>query len=125
MALKHLLALLSMELAQVNRSPQELPAPTRNNLKEIQKRCSEIANDVQSLSHQLHLSKLDFLGIAAAIKGFCNELSRQQRSLNLGKLPVEIGYNRLLHLPKLGQAGLERVICYPMGPLREQPWRQC
>jgi signal transduction histidine kinase len=32
---------------------------------------------VQSLSHQLHSSKLDYLGAVSAIKGFCNEFSKQ------------------------------------------------
>jgi signal transduction histidine kinase len=46
-------------------------------LVDIQKHCSQIAYDVQSLSHQLHSSKLDYLGITAAIRGFCNEFSKQ------------------------------------------------
>jgi PAS domain S-box-containing protein len=73
------LALLSMELDQVNRSPQLLPTATKDNLKEIQKHCTELAGDVQSLSHQLHSSKLDLLGIAKAIKGFCKEVSKQHK----------------------------------------------
>ena len=41
-------------------------------------RASEIATDIQSLSHELHSSKLDLLGITAAMKGFCDEFSSQQ-----------------------------------------------
>jgi PAS domain S-box-containing protein len=71
------LALLSMEIEQTNRSSNELSKPTKTSLEEIRRHCSEIAGDVQSLSHQLHSSKLDYLGITAAIRGFCNEFSKQ------------------------------------------------
>jgi PAS domain S-box-containing protein len=71
------LALLAMELEQANRSANESPTITRRHLEEIRNHCSEIADDVQSLSHQLHSSRLDLLGIAAAIKGFCNEFAKQ------------------------------------------------
>jgi PAS domain S-box-containing protein len=71
------LALLSMELERVNRNPSGLPKFVADDISQIRTQCSEIANDVQSLSHQLHSSSLDYLGIAAAIKGCCKELSKQ------------------------------------------------
>jgi PAS domain S-box-containing protein len=71
------LALLSMELEVANRNANKSPAATKRSLEDIQKHCSEIAGDVQSLSHQLHSSRLDYLGIVAAIRGFCGELSKQ------------------------------------------------
>jgi signal transduction histidine kinase len=45
----------------------------------IQQQASEIAVDVQGLSHDLHSSKLELLGITAAMKGFCREFSDQKR----------------------------------------------
>jgi PAS domain S-box-containing protein len=71
------LALLSMEIEQTNRATDGSPAATKRSLEEIRRHCSEIAGDVQSLSHQLHSSKLEYLGVAAAIRGFCQEFSRQ------------------------------------------------
>jgi PAS domain S-box-containing protein len=47
-------------------------------------RITEIAQDVQALSHRLHSSKLDYLGLATAAKSFCRELSE--------KTKVEIGF---------------------------------
>jgi signal transduction histidine kinase len=44
----------------------------------MQKQVSEIATDIQALSHELHSSKLEYLGIAAAMRGFCQEFSKQQ-----------------------------------------------
>jgi signal transduction histidine kinase len=71
------LALLSMELDQANRSSNGSQEATKKNLHDIRRHCSEIARDVQSLSHQLHSSKLDYLGLAAAIRGFAEEFSKQ------------------------------------------------
>lgn len=71
------LALLSMEIEQANRSSNAPAMAAKERLEEIRKHCSEIAGDVQSLSHQLHSSKLDYLGIVAAIRGFCSEFSKQ------------------------------------------------
>jgi PAS domain S-box-containing protein len=72
------LALLAIKLAQLQQSPpnsSELPS----RIGELQKQTSEIAADIQSLSHELHSSRLQYLGIAAAIKGFCREFGEQQK----------------------------------------------
>ena len=71
------LALLSMELEQAKRVPNGSVTATNRSLEEIRKHCTEIAGDVQTLSHELHSSKLEYLGIAAAIRSFCKEYSRQ------------------------------------------------
>jgi PAS domain S-box-containing protein len=72
------LALLAMKIAQFQQSPpnsSEFPG----RVGELQKQTSEIAADVQSLSHELHSSQLQFLGIAAAMRGFCSEFGEQQK----------------------------------------------
>jgi PAS domain S-box-containing protein len=71
------LALLSMELAQANRSANGSVEATKERLNEIRQHCSEIAKDIQSLSHQLHYSKLDYLGLVGALKGFCRDFAKQ------------------------------------------------
>jgi PAS domain S-box-containing protein len=71
------LALLSMELDQANRGANESTDTMKQRLREIRQHCSEIAGDVQSLSHELHSSRLDYLGIVVAIRGFCHEFSNQ------------------------------------------------
>jgi PAS domain S-box-containing protein len=71
------LALLSIELEQANRSLNGSTVGTEQRLEEIREHCSGIAIDVQSLSHQLHSSKLDYLGVVAAIRGFCKEFAKQ------------------------------------------------
>ena len=46
---------------------------------ELWKHTSEIATDIQTLSHELHSSKLQYLGIEAAMRGFCREFEKQQQ----------------------------------------------
>jgi PAS domain S-box-containing protein len=67
------LALLSVELGHAARSSNG----SANTLEEIRKHCSDIVGDVHALSHRLHSSKLDYLGISAALKGFCEEFAQQ------------------------------------------------
>jgi PAS domain S-box-containing protein len=72
------LALLAIELAQIQKSSSsssEFPGQ----IGKLQMQTSEIAADVQSLSHALHSSKLQYLGLAAALRGFCREFSEQQK----------------------------------------------
>ncbi len=46
---------------------------------ELQQQVAEIASDVQALSHQLHSSRIELLGITAAMRHFCAEFGEQQK----------------------------------------------
>jgi PAS domain S-box-containing protein len=46
---------------------------------ELREQTSEIASDVQSLSHELHSSKLEFLGLAFSMSSFCREFGERQK----------------------------------------------
>jgi signal transduction histidine kinase len=72
------LALLAIELAQLQQKPANSPELS-GRIGQLQKRTSEIAADIQSLSHELHSSRLQYLGIAAAMRGFCKEFGEQQK----------------------------------------------
>jgi PAS domain S-box-containing protein len=71
------LALLAVELDQWGK--EESRANFSENLSHAQKRITEIAKDVQALSHRLHSSKLDYLGLTAAARSFCKELSEKAK----------------------------------------------
>jgi PAS domain S-box-containing protein len=70
------LALLAVELDRHNK---KLPSGVEisNIIEHAQQRIAEITRDVQALSHRLHSSKLDYLGLATAANSFCRELSQQ------------------------------------------------
>ena len=66
------LALLSAQM-----TPNALGG--EHELGKLQKSISEIAGDVQSLSHALHTPKLQILGIAPVFKRFCEEFAHRQK----------------------------------------------
>ena len=73
------LALLANELEQLQ---HKLPDPGHeigSRIRELQQKTFQIAADVQSMSHELHSSKLEYLGIAAAMRGFCQEFGGQHK----------------------------------------------
>jgi PAS domain S-box-containing protein len=72
------LALLSIRL-ELQQSSPDLPAEVCSRMGELGKQASEIANDIQSLSHELHSAKLEYLGLAAATNGFCREFGERQK----------------------------------------------
>ena len=39
----------------------------------------EVETIIQSLSHELHSSKLEYLGLVTAVRGFCSEFAELQR----------------------------------------------
>jgi PAS domain S-box-containing protein len=71
-------ALVAVELQQLQEEPLD-SSGVRSRIAELQKHTTEIAADIQSLSHKLHSSKLQYLGIAAAMRGFCQEFGEQQK----------------------------------------------
>jgi PAS domain S-box-containing protein len=72
------LAMLAVELEQLHQDPPNLPE-VRSRMGELQKQASEIAADIQSLSHELHSAGLHYLGIAGAMRGFCHEFGEKQK----------------------------------------------
>jgi PAS domain S-box-containing protein len=72
------LAMLAVELEMVQAIRPDLPSEIRIRLQELRKQTVEISTNVQALSHDLHTSKLDYLGVVAAMKSWCREFSERQ-----------------------------------------------
>jgi len=72
------LALLAVELEQIQQASPDLPVEVRRRVGKLHKQTSEIATDIQSLSHELHSSKLEYLGLAVAMRSFCREFGKVQ-----------------------------------------------
>jgi signal transduction histidine kinase len=85
--------MLAVELEHL----QDNPAEVESRLQELRKQTTEISNDVQALSHELHSSKLEYLGVVAGIKSWCREFGERQRmevefkSDVVSVLPLEVG----------------------------------
>jgi signal transduction histidine kinase len=72
------LALLAVELDRWKQHISSSPELSEH-IRHAQERISQIAKDVQGLSHRLHSSKLEYLGLATAANSFCKELSEQNK----------------------------------------------
>ena len=72
------LAMLALEFGQVQDNHPNLPPETLNRMHELRQRTSQISADVQALSHDLHSSQLDILGVVGGMKGWCKEFSERQ-----------------------------------------------
>ena len=73
------LALLSLELEGVQEDVPDVASELRTRIGALVNQTAEIVDDVQSLSHELHSSKLEYLGIVGAAKNFCKELGERQK----------------------------------------------
>jgi PAS domain S-box-containing protein len=73
------LALLVNDMEGLEKELQHSAAEAHKRIHEIGKRTAEICSDIQDISHQLHSSKLQYLGIAAAAKIFCKEFSEHEK----------------------------------------------
>jgi PAS domain S-box-containing protein len=88
------LALLSIELERLEQKFHDQAELCRR-LERLQMQTNEISSDVHRLSYKLHPSKLDHLGLAAAVKSLCAEVA------GMSNIEVELfqeGFSA--HLPK-------------------------
>src|SRR5215469_11170293 len=71
------LAMLSLKIEKVSKGWGRGQISVAGQLEQICQQCSTLTGDVQALSHKLHPSILDNLGLATAVKGFCREVAEQ------------------------------------------------
>jgi PAS domain S-box-containing protein len=79
------LALLALKLQTLQESVPDSVGEIRDAIAGAMKDTEDLGTDIQALSHRLHSSKLEHLGLASAAGGFCKELS--------DRLRVEIGFH--------------------------------
>ena len=72
------IVLLAVNLEEVKQGLPASDGRARRRIEEACQRVGELGSDIQALSHRLHSSKLELLGLAAAAAGFCQELSKRQ-----------------------------------------------
>jgi PAS domain S-box-containing protein len=110
---KQRIALLAMNLEALK---QDLPASNGKVIRRIEeasKQTSELASDIQALSHRLHSSKLELLGLVGACQGFCKELSHRQNievAFHSGDLPKNLPQQIALCLFRVLQEALHNAI---------------
>ncbi len=107
------MALLQIGVEQLGEDMPALSVKNREQLRAIVKIAGEISSDIHDLSHQLHPSKLDTLGLVTAVDGFCREISKQHALQidfthrdDLGQMPDGV----TLCLFRIVQEGLRNVV---------------
>jgi signal transduction histidine kinase len=71
------MALLQINVDRLEQDMAELPSKARQDLNNIAELTEECSSELHDISHQLHPSRLDTLGLVAALGGFCREFSVQ------------------------------------------------
>lgn len=111
------LALLTMEVVCASRSVSGSAEATKD-LEQIRQHCSDLARDVQTLSHQLHHSKLDFLGLAVALRGCCRDFAKLYNvkiDFRDQNVPTNLSKGTSLCLFRVAQEALHNAVKYSGG----------
>jgi PAS domain S-box-containing protein len=87
------LALLGISLGQLWKDLPESQVGQRTGVLEILKGTKEMSSDLHSLSHQLHSSKLELVGLVSALSGLCKEMGE--------KYKIDIHFTKIGPLPKI------------------------
>ena len=98
------MALMTNQLYQLMTAVPNLPVGVLPTIDELHNEAEEIAFSVQALSHSLHSSKLQYLGLRRTMKSFCEEFAQQQ------KAHVEFRGNSQSALPPDASLSLLRVL---------------
>ncbi len=98
-------AMLAINLKAVKQDPSFSEAATSRRIEEACAQVSGLENDIQALAHRLHSSGLEYLGLEAAVSGFCREVSEQQN------LSIQVHFDGVPHeLPHEVSLCLFRVL---------------
>jgi signal transduction histidine kinase len=73
------IALLSFGIQRLKERVPESVDDLRRQLDALEKQTSEIATDVQTLSHELHTSQLEYIGLVAVMRDFCTAIAAKQK----------------------------------------------
>lgn len=73
------LAMLSVEIEQLKLNPPNSADELKDQLTGIREAVHGVSKGVQSISHQLHPPLLEYLGLVAAMKNFCQDFAARQK----------------------------------------------
>ena len=107
------LALLSVEIQRIREANPITYGELRSQMDELGKRTSEISAVVQTLSHELHSSSLEYLSVASAMRGFCKEFGVKHKvevAFDSEGMPSTVPNEISLCLFRVMQEGLQNAL---------------
>jgi PAS domain S-box-containing protein len=107
------LALQGVGLGQLLTKLPESGTEGRDKVKELLRANFDLSRDIHSLSHQLHSSTLEHVGLASALKGLCDQVSRTHKirvEFTGRDVPSEIPKDVALCLFRVAQEALSNVV---------------
>ena len=102
------LAVLSLELEQLGQKIEK-PLGLQRDVRRLQAQAQEIAAEIHRLSYKLHPAKLDHLGLAAAVKSLCAEITKRGRvkvEFHQSGFPAQLDNDITLCVFRIAQEGL-------------------
>ena len=106
------LALLAFELENLDEKGEDFPVGVGQRLRQILNGIGELGADLHSLSHRLHSSTLESLGLVAGTRAFCEEFAVQQQirvDFAHDNIPRGVPEGVALCLFRIVQEGLRNV----------------
>jgi PAS domain S-box-containing protein len=103
-------ALLNIDIEEVARQVEGIEP--RGRLQQLSMRAKEIAGDLRDLSHELHASRLQSLGLIAAVEMLCRDTSKHLGvtvPFVHGTLPSDVDPNVSLCVYRIAQEALTNV----------------
>jgi PAS domain S-box-containing protein len=73
------LALLALELNQLREKHNDLPSEARDHVLELQQMTADLCSGVYALSHELHFSTLDLLGLPKGMSSWCKTFGERHK----------------------------------------------
>jgi PAS domain S-box-containing protein len=107
------LAILGIGLGQLWRKLPECDVEERAKLLELLRGTKEISSDIHSLSHQLHSSKLEHVGLPPALHGLCKEIGDKYGigiQFSQNGFPCDIPKEVALCLFRVAQESLNNIV---------------
>ena len=107
------LALLAIELDQVQEQPPDSVPELRTRIGGLQNQTIQLSSDVQRMSHELHSSKLEYLGLVPAVRGFCKEFGERQKveiDFKSHEVPSRLPSELSLCLFRVAQEALQNAV---------------
>ena len=104
-------ALLNIGIDEVARQVEQIDAGAR--LRQLSVRTREIVGDLRDLSHELHASRLQSLGLIAAIEVLCRDASKQLGvtvPFTHGAMPPDVDPNVSLCVYRIAQEALTNIV---------------